>query len=506
MAGLGGLLGLLLAGACAGAEPTPQELARQVRSARLKVRDSVVAIGVGRGSASGVVVSEDGWVLTAGHVVAQVKKGKRAKVFFEDGRRASAEVVGWDLASDLGMLRIIRPAEGAWSAVSLAERSPEPGAFCFTLAHPSGRVVGRPAQLRIGRVRAKLGGNDPNMLISDCEIQPGDSGGPLFDTKGRLIGIDSSAGTDPGYNQFAVIERYHAGRERLRKGGRWGDRSKGPAFEGELEFSLDEKTISSLGEEMQRRLMSGHLPTTRFVEAMDNDGNEVEITPRELARLMSVEAVALAHGAQPHIGLDDPLLLGRLPAKTGQAAPPIEVRRGGELVCMATPVGPRTLVSKLSEVEGGRRLMAHFAERSSVVRIAGTDRGWDLAFLKAEDEPDWKAVKWPDPPPAIIAGDLLVALDSSGNLLWNVATDRGRPVSKKRSVGPLRDEKLISERRAPYPIAIRHALPLYAMDAGTPVYDEEGAFVGMHAARFSRTLGLIIPADVLRERVREMER
>ena len=98
----------------------------------------------------------------------------------------------------------------------------------------------------------------------------------------------------------------------------------------------------------------------------------------------------------------------------------------------------------------------------------------------------------------------MIAPDASGRLNWGVASGLPYEVKKARSAGPLRDKTLLSKRRAPYKSALPHSLPLFAKQAGTPVYNLAGELVGVHMARLNRTMGLIITAENLKKSVQKM--
>jgi S1-C subfamily serine protease len=78
-------------------------------------------------------------------------------------------------------------------------------------------------------------------------------------------------------------------------------------------------------------------------------------------------------------------------------------------------------------------------------------------------------------------------------------------VKERITIGPLNDEEeLISKRRANFPAVIAHGLRLYDQDTGVPVFDFKGNCIGIHHARLSRTIGLILPVEVLHEIIPSM--
>lgn len=155
-------------------------------------RRALVALSTNDGAASGVIVSAEGLVLTAAHVVSDAKKhpapGMRVRVYFDDGKQTMGTALGMDVATDAAMIQL-DGARKDWPFVEL--RRPQdpvlPGDWCFALGHPGGYDDKRGDVLRVGKIIKTM----PNGLQSDCVLMGGDSGGPLFDLEGNLVGIHS---------------------------------------------------------------------------------------------------------------------------------------------------------------------------------------------------------------------------------------------------------------------------------------------------------------------------
>lgn len=152
-----------------------------------RARAATVCIDLGEGSGSGVIVSEDGLVLTAAHVSGGVNK--EITVVMEDGRKFKAESLGVVADSDAAMARITEPGPFPFVEVDRND-SAKLGDWVFSLGHSGGFDQARGSVVRLGRIVRIAGAT----FQSDCTLIGGDSGGPLFDLQGRLIGIHSRVG------------------------------------------------------------------------------------------------------------------------------------------------------------------------------------------------------------------------------------------------------------------------------------------------------------------------
>lgn len=166
-------------------------------------------------SGSGVITTADGLILTAAHVV---QGASMVLVVFPDGKQAPGEVLGANLSKDIAMVRITTP--GPWPFVELGSSRPlNAGDWVVSLGHSAGFDPARTPPVRFGRVVSKGPGN---FLTTDCTLIGGDSGGPLFDLNGKLVGIHSSIGRSLENNNHAGIDGFDVDRDRLLAGNVWG--------------------------------------------------------------------------------------------------------------------------------------------------------------------------------------------------------------------------------------------------------------------------------------------
>lgn len=165
-------------------------------------KKALVSIETNDGVGSGVIVSEDGLILTAAHVIG--KTGQKMNVRLLNGKKVSAISLGGSEISDAGMLKITK--KGKWPFSPIAKRDfSKIGDWCFAIGHPGGFNKKRGVVVRLGRI---IGKNE-DTLQSDSRLLGGDSGGPLFDFNGNIIAIHSRVSKQPDQNFHVPIECFH---------------------------------------------------------------------------------------------------------------------------------------------------------------------------------------------------------------------------------------------------------------------------------------------------------
>lgn len=196
----------------------------QLTNALKKVREAVVGVSDGMGVGSGVIVTADGIVLTASHVVTTRNRRSRnelATITMADGRQLAATVLGKDRDSDAAVLRInaLPDDKSSFPYAEMGRVSESKvGEYCFAMGHPGGYRLEREAPVRFGRILSI--GN--RTVVSDCAILLGDSGGPLFSLDGKVIGIHSMITSLIIENRHVSIDSFHHDWDRLLAGDRWG--------------------------------------------------------------------------------------------------------------------------------------------------------------------------------------------------------------------------------------------------------------------------------------------
>ncbi len=224
--------------------------ARRISSARDAVLPVVVSILTVRqdyqqgepvlsvSSGSGTVISAQGHIATNAHVT---QNGKSFRVVFYDGRELPAKLIGTDTASDLAVLQAIPPSAETFPFAKFAENLDDltPGDTVLAMGAPwglsnsmSAGVVNNPRRLLVSLFddeadyEDRLGVDEPTgryyaWIQHDAAIAPGNSGGPLVDLSGRIVGVNTRGmivGGDlafaiPGPDAGSVVQRLIANGE-----------------------------------------------------------------------------------------------------------------------------------------------------------------------------------------------------------------------------------------------------------------------------------------------------
>jgi serine protease Do len=154
---------------------------------------------------SGVIMNQEGYILTNEHVVGQDTNGKRILVTLTDGRKFPAKIVGADRITDIALLKV--EATKLPAAQIGTVRGLQPGQMAVAIGNPLGlrftvtngvvSALQRPITTPDGRIY-------PDLIQHSALINPGNSGGPLVNLQGQVIGINTLVNANAQGIGFAI--------------------------------------------------------------------------------------------------------------------------------------------------------------------------------------------------------------------------------------------------------------------------------------------------------------
>ncbi len=196
-----------------------REIQSDVRSVVKQARMSTVSVEMNGSAGSGIIISPDGLVLTAGHVC--IEPNKKVWVRFPDDRRFLGRTLGVNHNVDSGLVQIIDflpKGKVEWPHTPLCNEPVEIGEWVVGLGHPNGYEKGRLPPVRLGRVLFVR----EDTISTDVTLVGGDSGGPLFNLAGEVVAIHSRIGRRITDNLHVPVGSYQKEWEELVAGRMYG--------------------------------------------------------------------------------------------------------------------------------------------------------------------------------------------------------------------------------------------------------------------------------------------
>jgi len=483
---------------------------------------------------SGVVVSKDGHILTAAHAV---QTDKSYIVIFPDGRKVLTKTLGridlkhLNTKHDLAMLKIDEP--GVWPVAQLGWSSSlkvnEP---CISISYPGNLNQSLPS-IRFGRI-AEIANSD-GLIRSTCKMEPGDSGGPLFDYMGRVIGIHNGCGIDEDNNFENPIDLFKK---------YWSALNKAEDYK-EIPDELNEIGVDSLTNSIISlpyiEYLNHALP--RFTPELS--GACVKIVSHIRGRQVNAAGTLIRKesknfilskssliGNDPQIVLQDiklsigivardtsnDLILMKLDGRMKQGIPfdliieeprALDMQSLGRLLVTSLPGNRKTgIISSLYLdlprlfSSGYLGLNASFDDEKVVINAIGPNSAAALGNLKVGDQ--IKAInekqlsnlkELSDEIRKYNPGDTITIESVRADTLTS-----GRIFLTRWPVGRHAAEHFAggrSDRADGFKKVFAYDANIRSDQCGSPVFDLNGNFYGINIARFSRTTTLVIPADII---------
>ena len=492
-----------------------------------KLVKSTVRVELGEAAGSAVLISEDGYILTAAHVVDAVG-GKKAKVRLYDGTVYTAVCMGKENTSDYGLMKIEPTKKLIFAELGVASNLAKDEA-CLMFGHPASFEKERPA---IGRIGFYKGITESDYLKTSCIMMPGDSGGPMFDLNGKVIGICSYISRGINQNYYASVDNVKKNWDKLVSGELF-DNSK-PAY-GNSVIGATEKEkpfVLKGGKDtfvkvLSKKSSKTHEAIVAIESLVEGDSLKTQGTIFNKKGYIVAKSSQIGN-SQIYCTLSNgnklqAYLVGRdkvndlvvLKVKTKEKLSSInldlnkEVQTGQLLGTVSSQgdiawsgilgLGARKIKAKETGflgiefekeqdsviignvIEGAAANRAGLLAGDKIIQFNLTSIGVRQDLLKAlsKTEPDQEVT-------------ITVLRDSIEEDIDVVLDKRER---KQQRAHYTADEVRTSKVKDGFPKAFTHDMPLQPNECGTPVINLQGEIIGINIARRNRTCSLAIPLE-----------
>jgi serine protease Do len=516
-------------------EKRVKAIQQQITKIYDKLLQSTVRIEVRNSAASAVMVSEDGYILTAAHVIEAVG-GSYANIRLHDGSTYRAKCLGMDKKGDYGLMKIEPKGKLVFSEMGTASTLAKDEA-CLMLGHPASKEEERPA---IGRIGFYKGINENDYLKTTCIMMPGDSGGPLFNLEGQVVGICS-------YINRGIEENYYPSVDNIKKN--WDKLIKGENLNPDSHMGFGSSTKEAVSKNKPFVLKGGKSTLNKIlsaksfkvkkavvsIQSLDNDE-----TKSTLGTIISKDGYVIAKSSQVNsseitvtlyddtqqtakiISRDKTNDIVLLKTKASKKLTPLNLElasqvKVGELLGVVTDGDDINLSGVLGlasrKIEGSSRsfLGVQFAQQEgAVVDYVLEESAAEKYGIQAQDE----IIKF-NASKVSKRQDLLEALSKTkpnqevkitvlrNNQEKQVAVVLGKRSSRSHHHHPA-DYVEVNDRNDDFPYAFTHDMPLQKNQCGSPVINLKGEVIGINIARKNRTSSLAIPLDYLNNVVKRL--
>jgi serine protease Do len=191
-------------------------LETQVQKVATQAVPATVEVEIGQSIGSGVIISPEGLVLTAAHVIGGANRP--ATIVLADGRRLKGRTLGAHHEIDAGMVQIDKPPHDVPFVPVTTAAKVETGSWVVATGQPGGILDNRSPPVRLGRVLAQ----QDEWICTDCTLVGGDSGGPLFNLQGEVMAIHMSIGPAAIHNFHVPVGVVREFWEKMLTGEVWG--------------------------------------------------------------------------------------------------------------------------------------------------------------------------------------------------------------------------------------------------------------------------------------------
>ncbi len=517
------VVGMVFAFPAFGKAQGAKELSAESATATIcrSLQNATVRVLSNNDRSSGVIVSEEGHVLTVAHGLHT--DGTKVVIVFHDGSNAVAEIVLCDKTLDVAVLKLLdKTASPKLIPISIAPSSPlHKKALVLAAGYPGREPDGLRAVIRLGELLAI----EPTTLRSSCTLTAGDSGGPLVNHLGQLIGLHRQIGLSRESNHHLPLQRI---KETVMS-----------VLDPQKQVAADASTQNTLTATLPaaKPAVTEALRLRRVAIHQTKPSQQDDVVPRVAGTLLDAEHVATklseltpntpidcrfnggdrcaADITAFDVELDLAILKLKNPRSTTTSLASLSMDSTNEfsLVYVATSQGETLRLGLVSRrhhneipLNGKLGALLEVDDTSGAVRVR--DVAPNSTASEAGLFTNCLIDSINDQPVATLddVGALLMKHQPGDWLQFGFRTgDQKLSTSARLRHDPAeqfeRTEFLdgrsgvVSERRSGFADAIQHDIELSPSDCGSPLVDSEGRVIGINIARRARESSLAIPIE-----------